>query len=72
MSEAQVTERIDPRQIKAKLDEIKTEVESTTDDAKSYAATAGAGVGAAVAFGAYLLGRRKGKKSKSIVEIRRI
>src|SRR5579859_6429994 len=56
--------------IEAKLREIKGEVDSTTAKAKPYALIAGV-AGAVVLVGvAYLLGRRKGKKRTTVVEIR--
>jgi membrane protein DedA with SNARE-associated domain len=58
--------------IEAKLNEIKGDVESTGQAAKPYAlAAAVAGV---VALGAvaYLLGRRKGRKKTTVVEVRRV
>jgi hypothetical protein len=58
--------------IEAKLNEIKGDVESTGQAAKPYAlAAAVAGV---VALGAlaYVLGRRKGRKKTTVVEVRRV
>ena len=58
--------------IRAKLDNIKGEVESTGDQAKPYAlGVAIAGV-LAVAAMAYVLGRRKGRKKMTVVEVRRV
>ena len=58
--------------IKAKLDDIRGEVESTGNQAKPYAlGVAVAGV-LAIAGLAYVLGRRKGRKKTTVVEVRRV
>ena len=58
--------------IEAKLHEIKGDVEAQGEAAKPYAlGVAIAGV-LAVAGLAYLLGRRKGRKKTTVVEIKRI
>jgi hypothetical protein len=58
--------------IEAKLRQIKGEVDSTATAAKPYAAAA-AGVAAVIVLGlVYVLGRRKGKKATTLVEIRQL
>jgi hypothetical protein len=58
--------------IEAKLRQIKGEVDTTADSAKSYLVIAGV-AGMVVVVGlAYFLGRRKGKKKTTVVEIRRV
>lgn len=58
--------------IESKLREIRGEVDTTATAAKP-AAMAVAGVAAVLIIGAvYLLGRRKGKKKSTVVEIRRV
>jgi hypothetical protein len=58
--------------IEAKLRQIDGEVHATAATAKPYLVMAGA-AGAVVVIGlAYLLGRRKGKKRTTVVEIRRV
>lgn len=58
--------------IESKLREIRGEVDATASAAKP-AAIAVAGVAVVVLLGAaYLLGRRKGKKKSTVVEIRRV
>jgi hypothetical protein len=58
--------------IEAKLREIRGEVDSTTTAAKpAVMAIAGVAV-VAIFFVAYSLGRRKGKKKSTVVEIRRV
>ncbi|MGH9282300.1 MAG: hypothetical protein ACRD0S_05130 [Acidimicrobiales bacterium] len=58
--------------IEAKLREIRGEVESTARSARPYLMAAGAVAAVAVVSLAYLLGRRKGKKRTTLVEIRRV
>ena len=58
--------------IQAKLEEIKGEVDTTTDTAKPYMLIAGVAAGVLVIGAAYLLGRRRGKKKTTVVEIRRV
>lgn len=60
------------RTIEAKLREIRGEVESTAETARPYAIVAGVVVAVAVVGVAYLLGKRKGKKKTTLVEIRRV
>jgi hypothetical protein len=58
--------------IEAKLREIRGEVDATADTAKSYALIAGV-VGAVAVIGVvYLLGKRRGRKKTTVVEVRRL
>ncbi|MEX2256065.1 MAG: hypothetical protein WEC34_11560 [Acidimicrobiia bacterium] len=72
MSQARTTRPVTRSDIEAKLREIQGGTEAGADAAK------GAGMAAGIAFVvlalviAYLLGRHKGKKRRSVVEIRRI
>ncbi|HEX7167678.1 MAG TPA: hypothetical protein VF230_11925 [Acidimicrobiales bacterium] len=64
--------RVSRDDIETKLREIRGEVDSSAQAAKP-AALAVAAVAAIVVFGAaYMLGRRKGKKKSTVVEIRRV
>lgn len=58
--------------IEAKLAEIGGEVDDQLANTKQLAITAGAVVLAVVIAGVFLLGRRRGKKLTTIVEIRRV
>lgn len=58
--------------IEAKLREVKVEVEATGENAKGYALYAGIAAGVVILGAAYFLGRRKGKKKTTVVEIRRV
>jgi hypothetical protein len=72
VSQARTTRPVTRADIEAKLREIQGGAESGADAAR------GAGLAAGIAFVllavviAYLLGRRKGRKRRSVVEIRRI
>lgn len=58
--------------IEAKLREIRGEVDTTATAAKPTAMTIAIVAGVALLGAAYLLGRRKGKKRSTVVEIRRV
>jgi hypothetical protein len=64
--------RITRDDIESKLREIRGEVEEVGNASKTYVVAAGALVLTAVVAGAYLLGRRKGKKRTTLVEVRRV
>lgn len=64
--------RVGRSDIEAKLREIRGEVDNTATAARPQAMVV-AGVAAVIVLGAvYLLGRRKGKKKSTVVEIRRV
>lgn len=65
-------ETITRADIESKLREIRGEVEDVGNASKGYVLAAGALVLTAVVAGAYLLGRRKGKKRTTVVEVRRV
>lgn len=58
--------------IDAKLAEIRGEMDRGTERAKGVGLAVGAVVVTAVVLGAYLLGRRKGRKRQAVVEIQRV
>ena len=58
--------------IEAKLREIKGDVDETAQSAKPIAEIAAIGGVILLVLLAYLLGRRKGKKRTTVVEIRRV
>ena len=72
MADPQPTGKITRDDIEQKLRQIKGEVDSTTDTAKPYAIAAGAVLVVAVVGLAYLMGKRKGKKKTTVVEVRRV
>jgi hypothetical protein len=58
--------------IESKLREIRGEVADVGSASKGYVLAAGVVALTAVVAGAYLLGRRKGKKRTTVVEVRRV
>ena len=58
--------------IEAKLREIRGEVDDTTTSAKPYALAAGVVAAVAVVAFVYVMGRRKGRKRTTVVEVRRV
>jgi hypothetical protein len=58
--------------IEAKLRAIRGEVTDASDSAKSIGLMVGAVAAVVVVGSVYLLGRRRGRKEKTVVEIRRI
>ena len=58
--------------IESKLREIRGEVETTGNNVKTYAIAAGAVVAVAVVALAFTLGKRKGKRKTTVVEVRRV
>ena len=65
-------ERVGRADIEAKLREIRGEVDQASTSAKPYALAAGVAVAVAVVALAYVMGRRKGRKKTTVVEIRRV
>jgi hypothetical protein len=58
--------------IEAKLRALQGDVVDVGQSTKQYAIAAGAAVAVAVVAAAFLLGRRKGKKKTTVVEVRRV
>jgi len=58
--------------IEAKLREIKGEVDTSAQAAKPMALLVGVAAAIAVVGLAYVMGRRKGKKRTTLVEVRRV
>ena len=58
--------------IEAKLQELRGEVDQRAEAAKVPAIAIAVGVAVVTIAAAYLLGRRKGKKRQTVLEIRRI
>ncbi|HEV7888790.1 MAG TPA: hypothetical protein VGO92_14630 [Acidimicrobiales bacterium] len=68
----QTDRRITKADIEAKLHELKSDVESTGEAAKPIALAAAVAGVIGLAAVAYLLGRRKGRKKTTVVEVRRV
>ena len=64
--------RITRADIEAKLRAIRDDIEPVGDQAKGGLMAAAPVVAAVLIIGAYLLGRRSGKKRRSVIEIRRL
>ena len=60
------------RDLESKFRELQGGVEAASDSAKSYALVVGAVAAVAVIGVAYVLGRRRGKKRATVVEVRRV
>jgi hypothetical protein len=65
-------DRITRDDIESKLREIRGEVADVGSATKSYVVAAGVLALTAVVAGAYLLGRRRGKRRTTVVEVRRV
>jgi hypothetical protein len=66
------SERITRDDIESKLREIRGEVSDVGNASKGYVLAAGVVALTAIVAGAYLLGRRRGKKRTTFVEVRRV
>lgn len=58
--------------IEAKLHELRTEVDERTEAAKIPAIAVAVGVAVVAVVAAYWLGKRRGKKRRTVLEIRRL
>lgn len=58
--------------IESKLREIRGEVDTTAGSARPYLMVAGIAATAVVVGMAYLLGKRRGRKKTTVVEVRRV
>jgi len=67
-----VTGRVTRSDIESKLEEIRGTVEPVAEQAKGAAIAVGAAVVVGVVLAAYVLGRRRGKKRQTVVEIKRV
>lgn len=66
------TEKITPEDLEAKFRELQDEGEETVDTAKSYVLAGVAAAGVVIFVIAFTVGKRRGKKKSTVVEIRRI
>lgn len=58
--------------IESKLRQLRGEVDDVGNASKGYVLAAGAVLAVGLLAGAYLLGRRRGKKRTTLVEVRRV
>lgn len=63
--------RISRDDIESKLREIQGEVDETAESAKGVAVAVGAAIAVGVVVAVFLLGKRRGKRKMTIVEVRR-
>ena len=66
------TQRITRDDLERKFRELRGDVDETVEEAKGYAIGAAAVAVVLIAAIAFLMGRRRGKKKTTVVEIRRI
>jgi hypothetical protein len=71
MSSAQ-TAKITRDDIESKFRELQGDASETVDEAKGMAFTAAIAVGVVVIAAVFVLGRRRGRRKSTIVEIRRL
>ena len=64
--------RIDRTDIEAKFRELQGEVDYVQEEATNIAVTVGAIVAVVVVVAAFVIGRRRGNRSRTFVEIRRL
>ncbi len=74
MSPADTTDtgKITKTDIEAKFREIKGDIDETAESAQGIAITVGAVVAVIVVLGAFVLGKRRGKKKSTFIEVRRL
>ena len=66
------TSRIGRSDIESKLRQLRDQVDRTAESTLPVAGLVGAVAAAAIVAGAYMLGRRRGRKSRTVVEVRRV
>jgi hypothetical protein len=69
---SEAEDRVTRSHIEAKLREIRGEVDDTAGAAKPYALAAGVVAAIAVVALVYTMGKRKGRKRTTVVEVRRV
>ena len=65
-------EKITRADIEEKFREIKGDIDDTAESAKGMAVTVGAVVAVVVVLGVFMLGKRRGKKKTTFIEVRRL
>jgi hypothetical protein len=63
---------ITPADIEARFRALQGEVEAVESETRDYLTIAIAAVAVTVVLGAYLIGRRRGKRRRTVLEIRRV
>ena len=70
-SSTSVGDKVTPQDIRNKLGEIQGDATQQVEGARNQLLAVGAGVGLVLLILAFLLGRRGGKRSSTIIEVRR-
>jgi hypothetical protein len=68
---AKLDEKITPADLEAKFRQLQGDVNEQAESAKTTAATIGAAVAVVVVLGVFLLGKRRGRKRSTVIEVRR-
>jgi len=71
MSQSMQNDKISRDDIKSKLGDLQGDALEQVDGVKNQMLAIGAGIGLALLIVAFLLGRRGGKRSSAIIEVRR-
>jgi hypothetical protein len=66
------TDKVTKQDIEAKFREIKGDIDETAESAQGIAITVGAVVAVVVVLGVFMLGKRRGKKKTTFIEVRRL
>jgi len=66
------TGTITQKDIEAKFREIKGDIDETAESAQGMAITVGAVIAVVVVLGVFVLGKRRGKKKTTFIEVRRL
>ncbi len=69
---AKTDERVTRDDIESKLREMRGDIDAGVDEVRGYALVAGAVALVVLILGAYLSGRRRGRRRATLVEIRRL
>lgn len=64
-------DKITPADIEAKFRALTSDVDDRAESAKSTAVAVGAVIAAAVVIGVFILGRSRGRKKTTVIEVRR-
>ncbi|HWC40267.1 MAG TPA: hypothetical protein VG476_17170 [Acidimicrobiales bacterium] len=72
MSAAQAEERVTTKDIETKFRQIRGQFEQTSESARSGLVAAGIAGAVVIVAVAYVLGRRRGRRRSTVVEIRRV
>jgi hypothetical protein len=66
------SDHISREDIEAKFREIQGDIEETAESAKGMAITVAAVVGVVIVLGVFLMGKSRGKKKTTFIEVRRL